>query len=137
MLLKAEKQYRIKDIMNCLPKFFLQFLLLVSCVFFLIFIWACLLELCFALVVGGVSLIFDGISVVLVHHRMLSSGEGACGDLCLFSLMPNFHVNSLKYYLMKFWDIWAFFTPIFLSASNILFCTPSSCMDRLTFVSIE
>jgi len=85
MLLKAEKQYRIKDIMNCLPKFFLQFLLLVSCVFFLIFIWACLLELCFALVVGGVSLIFDGISVVLVHHRMLSSGEGACGDLCLFS----------------------------------------------------
>ena len=81
MLLKAEKQYRIKDIMNCLPKFFLQFLLLVSCVFFLIFIWACLLELCFALVVGGVSLIFDGISVVLVHHRMLSSGEGACGDL--------------------------------------------------------
>jgi len=87
-------------------KVFLQFLLLVSCVFFLIFIWACLLELCFALVVGGVSLIFDGISVVLVHHRMLSSGEGACGDLYLFSLMPNFHVHSLKYYLMKFWGMW-------------------------------
>ena len=38
------------------------FLLLVYCVFFLIFIWACFLELCFALVVGGILLIAGGIS---------------------------------------------------------------------------
>jgi len=38
------------------------FLLLVYCVIFLIFIWACFLELCFALVVGGILLVAGGIS---------------------------------------------------------------------------